>query len=134
MVPLYPTWPTVIGFMNWLGPAVIPCFEPSKPTTGTSLSFSQATRTLLVPFLFLFFLLDLKTPALYATDKGEVIPFSDAQTDTGVTFTNNTWRIGNSSTCSVPTPTGSFTTNYCIYFSIGRSRTIVSSTSDYKCS
>lgn len=38
------------------------------------------------------------TPALYATDKGEVIPFSDAQTDTGVTFVNNTWRIGNSST------------------------------------
>jgi hypothetical protein len=38
------------------------------------------------------------TPALYATDKGQVIPFSDAQTDTGVTFTNNTWRIGNSST------------------------------------
>lgn len=38
------------------------------------------------------------TPALYATDKGEVIPFSSDQTDTGATFTNNTWRIGNSST------------------------------------
>lgn len=38
------------------------------------------------------------TPALYATDKGEVIPFSDAQTDTGVTFVPGTWRIGNSST------------------------------------
>ena len=38
------------------------------------------------------------TPALYATDKGEVIPFSDAQTDTGVTFVPGTWRIGNSAT------------------------------------
>jgi hypothetical protein len=38
------------------------------------------------------------TPALYATDKGQVIPFSSDQTDTGATFTNNTWRIGNSST------------------------------------
>lgn len=38
------------------------------------------------------------TPVMYATDKGEVIPFVDAQTDTAVNFTNNTWRIGNSST------------------------------------
>ena len=37
-------------------------------------------------------------PTMYATDKGAVIPFTDAQTDTGVGFTNNTWRIGNSST------------------------------------
>jgi len=44
------------------------------------------------------------TPALYATDKGEVIPFSDAQTDTGVTFTNNTWRIGNSSSLALHKP------------------------------
>lgn len=38
------------------------------------------------------------TPIMYATDKGSVIPFSDAQTDTGVSFVNNTWRIGNSAT------------------------------------
>lgn len=38
------------------------------------------------------------TPIMYATDKGQVIPFVDAQTDTAVGFTNNTWRIGNSST------------------------------------
>ena len=37
-------------------------------------------------------------PKMYATDKGSVVPFSDAQTDTGVTFINGTWRIGNSST------------------------------------
>jgi hypothetical protein len=35
---------------------------------------------------------------LYATDKGAIIPFTDAQTDTGAGFTNSTWRIGNSST------------------------------------
>lgn len=38
------------------------------------------------------------SPQMYATDKGAVIAFSDAQTDTDVGFTNNTWRIGNSST------------------------------------
>lgn len=37
-------------------------------------------------------------PAMYATDKGAVVPFVDAQTDTAVNFTNGTWRIGNSST------------------------------------
>ena len=37
-------------------------------------------------------------PALYATDLGQVIPFSDAQTDSGVSFVAGTWRIGNSST------------------------------------
>lgn len=37
-------------------------------------------------------------PQMYATDKGAVIPFNDAQTDTSVGFANNTWRIGNSST------------------------------------
>lgn len=35
---------------------------------------------------------------LYATDGGVIIPFVDAQTDTAVSFVNNTWRIGNSST------------------------------------
>ena len=35
---------------------------------------------------------------LYATDKGAIIPFTDAQTDSGAGFTNSTWRIGNSST------------------------------------
>jgi hypothetical protein len=38
------------------------------------------------------------SPQMYATDKGAVIAFSDAQTDTNVGFVNNTWRIGNSST------------------------------------
>ena len=37
-------------------------------------------------------------PIMYATDKGTVVPYSGATTDTGVTFVNNTWRIGNSST------------------------------------
>jgi hypothetical protein len=37
-------------------------------------------------------------PVMYATDKGVVIPFTDAQTDTSVGFVNNSWRIGNSST------------------------------------
>lgn len=37
-------------------------------------------------------------PQMYATDKGAVIPFTDAQTDTAVSFVNNSWRIGNSST------------------------------------
>lgn len=36
--------------------------------------------------------------AMFATDKGVVIPFSDAQTDSNVGFVNNSWRIGNSST------------------------------------
>ena len=36
--------------------------------------------------------------ALYSIDKGTVIPFSDAQTDSNVGFVNNSWRIGNSST------------------------------------
>lgn len=38
------------------------------------------------------------TPVMYATDKGVVVPFTDAQTDTAVGFVNNSWRIGNSST------------------------------------
>lgn len=37
-------------------------------------------------------------PQMYATDKGAVIPFTDAQTDTAVGFVNNSWRIGNSAT------------------------------------
>jgi len=37
-------------------------------------------------------------PIMYATDKGIVVPYSGATTDTGVSFTNGTWRIGNSST------------------------------------
>jgi hypothetical protein len=37
-------------------------------------------------------------PVMYATDAGAVVPFSDAQTDTGVSFVNGSWRIGNSST------------------------------------
>jgi len=38
------------------------------------------------------------TPTLYATDAGSVVAFTDAQTDSSVSFVNNTWRIGNSST------------------------------------
>ena len=38
------------------------------------------------------------SPKLYATDKGAIVPFTDAQTDSSVSFTNGTWRIGNSST------------------------------------
>ena len=38
------------------------------------------------------------TPVMYATDKGVVVPFTDAQTDSAVGFVNNSWRIGNSST------------------------------------
>ena len=38
------------------------------------------------------------TPALYSTNQGSVVQFSTGQTDTDVSFTNNTWRIGNSST------------------------------------
>jgi len=37
-------------------------------------------------------------PQMYATDKGSVIAFNDAQTDTAVGFVNNSWRIGNSAT------------------------------------
>ena len=37
-------------------------------------------------------------PRLYATDKGAIVPFTDAQTDSAAGFTNGTWRIGNSST------------------------------------
>lgn len=37
-------------------------------------------------------------PVMYATDKGAVVPFTDAQTDSAVGFVNNSWRIGNSST------------------------------------
>lgn len=37
-------------------------------------------------------------PVMYATDKGAVVPFTDAQTDTAAGFVNNSWRIGNSST------------------------------------
>lgn len=36
--------------------------------------------------------------SLYATDAGVVVPFTDAQTDSAVSFVNNSWRIGNSST------------------------------------
>ena len=36
--------------------------------------------------------------ALYSIDKGSVVPFTDAQTDSNVGFVNNSWRIGNSST------------------------------------
>jgi len=38
------------------------------------------------------------TPTMYATDKGTVVPFTDAQTDSNVAFVNSSWRIGNSST------------------------------------
>lgn len=38
------------------------------------------------------------TPIMYATDAGTVIPFTSAQTDSSVSFVNNSWRIGNSST------------------------------------
>lgn len=38
------------------------------------------------------------SPVLYSVDKGAVVTFVDAQTDTAVNFVNNTWRIGNSST------------------------------------
>lgn len=37
-------------------------------------------------------------PVMYATDKGAVVPFTDAQTDSAVGFVNGSWRIGNSST------------------------------------
>lgn len=36
--------------------------------------------------------------SLYATNAGVTVPFTDAQTDTAVSFVNNSWRIGNSST------------------------------------
>ena len=35
-------------------------------------------------------------PVMYATDAGSVAPFTDAQTDSSVSFVNGTWRIGNS--------------------------------------
>lgn len=38
------------------------------------------------------------TPVLFATDKGTVVPYSGATTDSNVAFVNNSWRIGNSST------------------------------------
>jgi len=37
-------------------------------------------------------------PVMYATDKGAVVAFTNAQTDTNAAFVNNSWRIGNSST------------------------------------
>ena len=37
-------------------------------------------------------------PAMFSTDGGVVVPFTDAQTDSSVAFVANTWRIGNSST------------------------------------
>jgi hypothetical protein len=37
-------------------------------------------------------------PAMFSTDGGVVVPFSDAQADSNVGFVNNSWRIGNSST------------------------------------
>jgi len=36
--------------------------------------------------------------SMYATDGGVIVPFTDAQTDSNVSFVNNSWRIGNSST------------------------------------
>jgi hypothetical protein len=38
------------------------------------------------------------SPAMFSTDGGVVVPFTDAQTDSSVAFVANTWRIGNSST------------------------------------
>jgi hypothetical protein len=38
------------------------------------------------------------TPKLYAVNSNVLVPFVDAQTDADVSFVNNTWRIGNSST------------------------------------
>ena len=38
------------------------------------------------------------TPTMYATDAGSVVAFTNAQTDSNVSFVNNSWRIGNSST------------------------------------
>ena len=38
------------------------------------------------------------TPVMFATDKGAVVSFTDAQTDTNAAFVNSSWRIGNSST------------------------------------
>jgi hypothetical protein len=35
---------------------------------------------------------------LFATDKGTVVPYSGATTDSNAAFVNNSWRIGNSST------------------------------------
>jgi hypothetical protein len=37
-------------------------------------------------------------PAMFSTDGGVVVPFTDAQTDSSVAFIANSWRIGNSST------------------------------------
>lgn len=37
-------------------------------------------------------------PVLFATDKGTVVPYSGATTDSNAAFVNNSWRIGNSST------------------------------------
>jgi hypothetical protein len=37
-------------------------------------------------------------PVLFATDKGAVVPYSGATTDSNASFVNNSWRIGNSST------------------------------------
>lgn len=37
-------------------------------------------------------------PALYATNAGVIVPFTDAQTDAAAGFVNNSWRIGASST------------------------------------
>lgn len=36
--------------------------------------------------------------SMYATDGGVIVPFTDAQTDSSVSFVNSSWRIGNSST------------------------------------
>jgi hypothetical protein len=38
------------------------------------------------------------TPVMFATNAGVVVPFTSAQTDSSVSFVNNSWRIGNSST------------------------------------
>jgi hypothetical protein len=38
------------------------------------------------------------TPSLYATNGGNVIPYSGATLDTSASFVNNSWRIGNSPT------------------------------------
>lgn len=37
-------------------------------------------------------------PVLFATDKGTVVTYSGATTDSNVSFVNNSWRIGNTST------------------------------------
>lgn len=73
------------GNIPVIAEAFIPYFTPNTlqvPRTGTPLA---PVFTNIIP-------------AMYATDAGAVVPFTDAQTDTAVNFLNNTWRIGNSAT------------------------------------